>query len=63
MKSEAEVTKYIEDFPSPAEIKLKLEANNRERKLLNQMLKISEQRGEGPPVHSPMMLDGGQHDG
>ncbi len=42
--NEAEVTKYLEDFPSVAEIKRKLSENHRERQLLRQMLKIADQR-------------------
>ncbi len=42
--NEAEVTKYLDDFPSVTEIKRKLLENHRERQLLRQMLKIAEQR-------------------
>lgn len=43
-RTEAEIAKYLEDFPTVAEIQRQLDANKRERQQLNQMLKISEQR-------------------
>ena len=42
--NEAEVTKYLEDFPTVEEIQRKLAANKREKQQLNQMLKIAQQR-------------------
>ncbi len=59
-RTESEVAKYIEAFPSVSELKRQLAANKMDRQVLNQMLKIAEQRerdeGEGAQDPIPATL-------
>ncbi len=62
-RTEAEIAKYLEDFPTVAEIQRQLDANKREKQQLNQMLKIAEQRKEDTAGFVQMGRGSGVTDG